>query len=90
MDVDKARRMLDEGQFPPGSMGPKIIAAIDYINGGGREVLITSAEKLKAALADRSGTKIVRSRSGHDALSARGGAAVASRKSIKGEQQSGE
>ena len=43
-------------------MGPKIIAAIDYIHGGGREVLITSAEKLKAALADRSGTKIVRGR----------------------------
>ena len=62
MDVDQARRMLDQGQFPPGSMGPKIIAAIAYINGGGREVLITSAEKLKAALADRSGTKIVRSR----------------------------
>ena len=45
-------------------MGPKIIAAIDYIRGGGQEVLITSAEKLKAALADRSGTKIVRSRAG--------------------------
>jgi|GEM_PF-3627513 len=45
-------------------MGPKIIAAIDYIHGGGREVLITSAEKLKAALADRSGTKIVRVRGG--------------------------
>jgi carbamate kinase len=58
-------------------MGPKIIAAIDYINGGGREVLITSAEKLKAALADRSGTKIVRSRGAHDA--------GAGRKSIKGE-----
>jgi len=66
MDVDKARKMLDEGQFPPGSMGPKIIAAIDYIHGGGREVLITSAEKLKAALVDRSGTKIVRNQVGHE------------------------
>jgi carbamate kinase len=82
MDVDQARRMLEEGQFPPGSMGPKIIAAIDYINGGGREVLITSAEKLKAALADRSGTKIVRNRGGHGS--------GAGRKSIKGEQHSGE
>jgi carbamate kinase len=60
MDVEKAQEMLDQGQFPPGSMGPKIAAAIDYIRGGGQEVLITSAEKLKAALADRSGTKIIR------------------------------
>jgi carbamate kinase len=74
MDVGEARKMLEQGQFPPGSMGPKIIAAIDYINGGGREVLITSAEKLKAALVDRSGTKIVRNRGGA-APSVRGGAA---------------
>jgi carbamate kinase len=47
-------------------MGPKIIAAIDYINGGSREVLITSAEKLKAALVDRSGTKIVRKGASHE------------------------
>jgi carbamate kinase len=40
-------------------MGPKIRAAIEYIHGGGREVLITSAEKLPAALVGRSGTRIV-------------------------------
>jgi carbamate kinase len=60
MDVEKAQKMLEQGQFPPGSMGPKIVAAINYIRGGGQEVLITSAEKLKASLADRSGTKIIR------------------------------
>jgi len=64
MDVQQARRMLEQGQFPPGSMGPKIVAAIDYIQGGGRQVLITSAEKLKAALAGRSGTLIHRGRAG--------------------------
>ena len=32
---------LAEGQFPAGSMGPKIRAAIEYIEAGGREVLIT-------------------------------------------------
>ncbi|HNX96516.1 MAG TPA: carbamate kinase [Candidatus Aminicenantes bacterium] len=58
--VDTARKMLQAKQFPPGSMGPKIESAIAYIEGGGREVLITSAEKLKAALAGRSGTRIVR------------------------------
>jgi carbamate kinase len=60
MDINEAAEMMETGQFPPGSMGPKIQAAIDYISGGGREVIITSAEKLKAALIGRSGTRIVR------------------------------
>lgn len=59
MDTIKAQKMLEKGQFPPGSMGPKISAAIDYINGGGKRVIITSAEKLKAALIGRAGTTIV-------------------------------
>lgn len=58
MSVDQAQTYLDQGQFPPGSMGPKIQAAIDYIHHGGKEVLITSANHLKAALLNRSGTKI--------------------------------
>lgn len=57
--VEEARKYLEEGQFPPGSMGPKIRAAIEYIEAGGREVLITSASHLKAALLNRSGTRIV-------------------------------
>jgi carbamate kinase len=40
-------------------MGPKIQAAIEYIGAGGKEVLITSASHLKAALLNRSGTRIV-------------------------------
>ena len=59
MSVDQAQTYLDQGQFPPGSMGPKIQAAIDYIHHGGKEVLITSANHLKAALLNRSGTKII-------------------------------
>jgi len=42
-------------------MGPKIRAAIEYIEAGGKEVLITSADHLKAALINRSGTRIVAS-----------------------------
>jgi carbamate kinase len=60
MDVEQAQRMLDQGEFPAGSMGPKIAAAIEYIEGGGQEVLITSAAKLRAALLKRSGTRIVK------------------------------
>ncbi|MGQ9618762.1 MAG: carbamate kinase [Candidatus Aminicenantia bacterium] len=60
MNVKEAKKHLEEGQFPPGSMGPKIKAAIHYIEAGGKEVLITSASKLKAALAKRSGTRIIK------------------------------
>lgn len=59
LTVDEARGYLAEGQFPPGSMGPKIRAAIEYIEAGGREVLITKDSHLKAALINRSGTRIV-------------------------------
>lgn len=59
LPVAEARKYLDEGQFPPGSMGPKIRAAIEYIQAGGKEVLITDAAHLKAALIGRSGTRIV-------------------------------
>jgi carbamate kinase len=58
LDLDLARRLLDEGQFPPGSMGPKIDAAIRYVEAGGREVLITRAESLEAALEGKTGTLI--------------------------------
>jgi len=59
LPVAEAREYLDQGQFPPGSMGPKIRAAIEYIQAGGKEVLITDAAHLKAALIGRSGTRIV-------------------------------
>jgi carbamate kinase len=58
MTVTQAEEYLSQGQFPSGSMGPKIKAAIEYIKGGGKEVLITSANQLKASLINRSGTKI--------------------------------
>ena len=61
LTVDEARKHLADGQFPPGSMGPKIRAAVEYIEAGGREVLITKDSHLKAALINRSGTRIVAS-----------------------------
>ncbi|MEA3420898.1 MAG: carbamate kinase [Acidobacteriota bacterium] len=58
MTVGEAQKYLSQGQFPPGSMEPKIKAAIKYIKHGGKEVLITSAGHLRASLINRSGTKI--------------------------------
>jgi carbamate kinase len=59
MTMEEAQNYLDQEQFPPGSMGPKIEAAIEYVRSGGKEVLITSANHLKASLINRSGTKII-------------------------------
>lgn len=58
MTVGEAQKYLSQGQFPPGSMEPKIKAAIEYIKHGGKEVLITSAGHLRSSLINRSGTKI--------------------------------
>lgn len=48
------------GQFPAGSMGPKIKAALDFLDKGGEEVIITSPENLKIALAGKGGTHITK------------------------------
>ena len=54
----EARALYDAGQFPKGSMGPKIDAALKFVEAGGREVLITDAPSLSAALDGRSGTYV--------------------------------
>jgi len=60
MTVSEARQHAAEGQFPAGSMGPKIEAAIEFIEAGGHEVLITSPEALKAEPYATVGTRIVK------------------------------
>lgn len=60
LSLSEAKRHLAEGQFPPGSMGPKIEAAIAFIEAGGHEVLITSAEALAREPYATVGTRIVR------------------------------
>ncbi|MGH7776159.1 MAG: carbamate kinase, partial [Candidatus Dormibacterales bacterium] len=47
------------GHFAKGSMGPKVEAALQFLQSGGREVLITSPERLPDALTGRTGTRIV-------------------------------
>ncbi len=48
-----------DGQFAPGNMGPKIEAALHFIEHGGREVIITRYEQLVEAVHDRAGTHIL-------------------------------
>jgi carbamate kinase len=59
LTATEAGRHLAEGQFPPGSMGPKIESALAFLRAGGREVLITSPEALEKEPYATVGTRIV-------------------------------
>ncbi len=53
-----AEKYLAAGEFPSGSMGPKIKAAIIFLKQGGQEVLISSVKRAAEALAGKTGTRI--------------------------------
>jgi len=59
LTAERAATMLADGEFPAGSMGPKVEAALSFLAAGGREVVITSPENLAAAIEGRAGTRIV-------------------------------
>ena len=59
MTADDALRYMDEGHFPKGSMGPKIEAAVLFLQKGGKNVIITSIDKLQDAIQGKTGTRIV-------------------------------
>ena len=64
--AEQAERYLGEGQFPAGSMGPKIEAALAFLTGGGEWAAITSPGLLAATMSpggERAGTRIERCRS---------------------------
>ena len=58
--IAEAKHYYNEKQFPAGSMGPKIQAAIDFLEGGGSEVLITSIEKIVDAFEGKTGTRFIK------------------------------
>ena len=60
LTVGECRRYLEEGQFPEGSMGPKIRAAIVFLARGGGEAIITDSGHLFDAVAGHGGTHIIR------------------------------
>jgi len=59
LTVAEARRHLAEGQFPAGSMGPKIAAAASFVEGGGIQAVITSLKHGAEGLEGLAGTRIV-------------------------------
>src|SRR6056297_190993 len=58
ISITEATQYLESGEFPKGSMGPKIEAAMKFVNASGKECLITSMEKLSDALEGKTGTII--------------------------------
>jgi len=58
MTTSEAKQYLSQGHFPPGSMGPKILAAVRFVEATGGEALITSPPCIERALAGETGTRI--------------------------------
>ncbi len=74
MDAAEAAAHQASGEFPEGSMGPKIRTAIEFVRATGKEVLITSAPRLSDAIRGRAGTRISAERPAARGAATRGGA----------------
>lgn len=59
INLSEMKILFDQGHFPAGSMGPKIRAAMKFIEEGGKEVIITSFKDASDALKGQAGTRIV-------------------------------
>lgn len=60
LTLEEAKKYYNEGHFPPGSMGPKILAIIKFLEGGGKIAYISLTEKYLETLEGKAGTTIVR------------------------------
>ena len=58
MTVEEAQRHLNDGQFPPGTMGPKVEGAIRFVRRTGNRAIITSVQRVASAIAGLAGTEI--------------------------------
>lgn len=59
LTVAEAKTFAAEGHFPPGSMGPKVEAAITFLESGGERVVVCALENLPLALDGNAGTLII-------------------------------
>lgn len=58
LSAEKAKRYLRQGHFPDGSMGPKVSAAVHFVEFGAQKAIITSIDKIADALNGLTGTHI--------------------------------
>lgn len=57
VDAGRLRELLEAGEFAGGSMGPKVEAALEFAEAGGRSV-ITSLERLREGVEGSAGTRV--------------------------------
>jgi carbamate kinase len=60
LSIEEAKEYYRQGQFPPGSMGPKILAGVAFLEAGGESVIITNPESIERALDGETGTRLER------------------------------
>ena len=56
LTIAESTKFLEEGQFPKGSMGPKVQACVNFIEQGGAQAIITSIDHIQDALLGKTGT----------------------------------
>lgn len=59
ISLKETKKYYAAGHFPPGSMGPKIQAIINFLENGGKEAIITNSENIERALIGETGTHIL-------------------------------
>ncbi len=59
MTLEEAKTYYDEGHFPPGNMGPKVKAAMRFVERTSNVAIITSLDKVIEALEGKTGTRII-------------------------------
>jgi carbamate kinase len=77
LTVSDAERLLAGGEFPPGSMGPKVESAARFVRGGGSAAIVTCASRLIDAVRGLAGTRIVPDDEGPSATAWIGPATIA-------------
>jgi carbamate kinase len=55
----EAKQYLAEGHFAKGSMEPKVQSILQYLEGGGKEAIVTTPENIGRALAGETGTRFI-------------------------------
>ena len=57
--ADELQQYMEAGHFPPGNMGPKIESVLRFLQGGGKEAIITSCDHLRDAVSGSAGTHVL-------------------------------
>ena len=59
LTASEAQELLSAGEFPDGSMGPKVQACVDFVVAGGRRAVIAALADASDAVFGDAGTEVV-------------------------------